>query len=413
MKSIVKIIVVFFVLNVVFTILPKNVSAQHQRGVSYQVFYDELSPYGYWIDNPEFGYVWVPNEGPDFYPYYSAGHWVYTLYGWTWVSDYRWGWATFHYGRWNFDNYFGWYWVPDNEWGPAWVSWRSGNGYYGWAPLGPNISINVSFGRDYHVPHNHWVFVRDRDFGRSNIHNYYVNRSRNSTIITNTTVINYTNVDNERHTTYVTGPRREEVQRSNGRPINTVNITENTAPGQRLTNNQLQIYRPEVNRNNEDGKKFAPAKVNKRDDVKPVTQRNSSIQQNNTNKTNNNNVNRQTNQNPSYPTNVNKNQQKNVNSPNNNKVNNQPNKQINSTPPSNNTGKENNNTKVNNKPKTNSNTNVNSKEKKDNNVNNQTKQNNSNPPTNNNGKEIKNDKNTKTNNVNKVETNKNEKGNKK
>ncbi len=64
-----------------------------------------------------------------------------TEYGWTWLSDYPWGWAPFHYGRWDFDNSFGWFWIPGNEWGPAWVTWRRANGYYGWAPMSPGINL--------------------------------------------------------------------------------------------------------------------------------------------------------------------------------------------------------------------------------------------------------------------------------
>ena len=102
---------------------------------SYQSFYDALSPYGQWIDNPQYGYVWMPNVGPDFKPYSSNGNWVYTDGGWTWASNYPWGWATFHYGRWFFEEGYGWMWIPGNEWAPAWVSWRQSPQYYGWAPL--------------------------------------------------------------------------------------------------------------------------------------------------------------------------------------------------------------------------------------------------------------------------------------
>src|SRR5579871_6295154 len=71
--------------------------------VTYQTFYDELSPYGQWIDYPEYGYVWMPNVGPGFKPYATNGQWVYTEDGWTWSSGYNWGWAAFHYGRWFMD----------------------------------------------------------------------------------------------------------------------------------------------------------------------------------------------------------------------------------------------------------------------------------------------------------------------
>lgn len=65
------------------------------------------------------------------------GHWVNSDWGWCWVSDYSWGWAPFHYGRWFHHRTHGWCWVPDTEWGPAWVAWRRGNDFCGWAPLPP------------------------------------------------------------------------------------------------------------------------------------------------------------------------------------------------------------------------------------------------------------------------------------
>ena len=101
-----------------------SVSAQRVGiSISYQTFYDELSPHGRWIDYPDYGYVWTPNMGPDFYPYSTGGHWVWTDdYEWMWVSDYSWGWAPFHYGRWFHDPFYGWMWVPGYDWSPAWVS---------------------------------------------------------------------------------------------------------------------------------------------------------------------------------------------------------------------------------------------------------------------------------------------------
>src|SRR4249919_932696 len=92
--------------------------------VSYQSFYDEMSPYGRWIDYPGYGYVWMPSVAYGFKPYATNGHWVYTDMGWAWNSDYPWGWAAFHYGRWFYDGSFGWMWMPGQEWAPAWVSWR-------------------------------------------------------------------------------------------------------------------------------------------------------------------------------------------------------------------------------------------------------------------------------------------------
>jgi hypothetical protein len=117
---------------------------------AYTEFQDALAPYGSWVDDPDYGHVWTPASaavGDDFAPYYSAGHWILTEYGWTWVSDWGWGWAPFHYGRWLVIAGRGWCWMPGTTWGPAWVSWRSGGGYVGWAPLPPRgVSVPAAGG---------------------------------------------------------------------------------------------------------------------------------------------------------------------------------------------------------------------------------------------------------------------------
>ncbi|MGE5448804.1 MAG: DUF6600 domain-containing protein [Bacteroidales bacterium] len=240
--------------------------------VGFQVFYDELSPYGNWVDYSNYGYIWIPDVRREFAPYSTNGHWVMTDYGWTWVSDYRWGWAPFHYGRWDYDDYYGWFWVPGNEWGPAWVTWRGGNGYYGWAPMRPGMNINSSYNDEYRDI-NRWHFVRDRDFGRNDLDRYYVNRGNYTTIINNSTVINNTTVDRRRNTTYVAGPPQENVQRATGRNINRVRIQDNQRPGEKLGNNELKIYRPQVERTAD--RRTAPSKVTDIRNIKPVRERGS------------------------------------------------------------------------------------------------------------------------------------------
>ena len=102
-----------------------------------QTFEQQLSPYGRWVDTPEYGRVWVPgNVPPDWQPY-SDGRWVSTSAGWTFVATAPWGPYVFHYGRWGWRAGFGWSWIPGYRWAPAWVSWRWVNGYACWAPLGP------------------------------------------------------------------------------------------------------------------------------------------------------------------------------------------------------------------------------------------------------------------------------------
>ncbi len=214
--------------------------------VTTQVFYDELSPYGQWVDSPDYGYVWIPSAVPNFVPYSSAGHWVYTTYGWTWVSDYPWGWATFHYGRWDYNGQYGWYWIPGVQWGPAWVVWRHCNGYYGWAPLLPGIEIGVGYGSGSAIPANYWCFVNERFIADRYVWQHYEPRYNNGVFIRNSTVINNTYFDRGRGITYSAGPQREEVEASLHTTIRPVPVRESVQPEQRYDQAHLHLYRPNV-----------------------------------------------------------------------------------------------------------------------------------------------------------------------
>ncbi|MGH2643490.1 MAG: DUF6600 domain-containing protein [Chitinophagaceae bacterium] len=221
-------------------------NAVYQDGgphISFDVFYNTLSPYGQWINYANYGQVWIPSVGYGFSPYSTNGHWVYTNYGWTWLSDYSWGWAPFHYGRWLYDDYYGWIWVPGSDWAPAWVAWRNSPDYYGWAPLGPGININISIG----IPAASWCFVPRHYFGSPYGYRYYVPRTRNVTIINNTTIINNVNVYNNNR--YYSGPSRSDVQYATNRDIRPVRVFSSSNAGvSRVNNNRLSIYRPTVER---------------------------------------------------------------------------------------------------------------------------------------------------------------------
>ncbi|HXY40062.1 MAG TPA: DUF6600 domain-containing protein, partial [Vicinamibacteria bacterium] len=115
----------------------RDARAEVSFGVSVGFFHDSLATHGTWTNSPRYGYVWAPRHLAHGWRPYVYGRWVYTDYGWTWVSDEPFGWATYHYGRWYLDPQQGWLWVPGDEWGPAWVDWRSNNDYVGWAPLPP------------------------------------------------------------------------------------------------------------------------------------------------------------------------------------------------------------------------------------------------------------------------------------
>ena len=220
---------------------PDEYYSDYNQTVDFDEFYDQLSPYGTWVNIPPYGQVWIANV-PNFQPYSTNGYWTYTDYGWTWVSNYPWGWAPFHYGRWGHDNRYGWYWVPGYEWGPAWVAWSSSSDMYGWAPLMPGMHYGVSLSLNL-FPASHWTFMHGRYMGVNNISNYYINRSRNVTIIRNTVIIN--NYGSERNRRYYMGPRAVDVQRYTGRtirPIRITNVSDRSRAG--IGNNELRIYRP-------------------------------------------------------------------------------------------------------------------------------------------------------------------------
>lgn len=235
MKTIHKIpafLIIFFLIGAIS--IPQTAWAQPNVGWSQYDFYDELSPYGDWMDYPSYGQVWRPRVDTDFQPYATDGHWEMTEYGNTWVSDYPWGWAPFHYGRWLFDDYYGWIWIPDNEWGPAWVSWRSGGGYYGWAPLGPGMGIDINI----NIPNNYWVFVPEIYIRSPRVYSYCVPRNRISGIWGGTSYLN--NYYRYNNRAYVFGPHRHDLER----------ITRNRVYVHRADDLYRNYRRNDYNRNN-------------------------------------------------------------------------------------------------------------------------------------------------------------------
>src|SRR3954467_13666072 len=120
-------------------VLPAAQRAEAETNVSIDFFYNNLGSEGSWVEVGDYGYCWQPNvavSNHDWRPY-ADGYWAYTDVGWTWVSYEDFGWATYHYGRWMRLRGRGWVWMPGRDWGPAWVSWRTGGDYVGWAPLPP------------------------------------------------------------------------------------------------------------------------------------------------------------------------------------------------------------------------------------------------------------------------------------
>jgi hypothetical protein len=202
-------------------------SEEDLLSVDYQIFYNELEPYGEWIeistdeitDEPAsssilkniFGvneayaqditaaFVWRPTTGVDVvttldpvsgvdaavaWQPFSRGEWILTDNGWYFMADSRPMEITHHYGRWWNSPDLGWVWVPGKVWSPAWVDWRESDDLIAWTPLPPNAFIvNNAIPVVVDVPLDNWVVVERREFTRPEIYKYMVIENKNKTII--------------------------------------------------------------------------------------------------------------------------------------------------------------------------------------------------------------------------------------
>ena len=247
MKKILKLCVVVAVTAIFISACasPNYISQSPQSmptDISYQTFYDNLSPYGTWIDYPGYGHVWNPRMEAGFRPYATNGRWAYSNEGWAWQSNYSWGWAPFHYGSWLYDDMYGWLWKPGYEWSPAWVTWGTAGNNYAWAPLMPEVNIGVQFENYRQHPYYWNVCGRDHIYDR-NISNVIVH---NTNITNNITIINNYN-RNVSNNYYAKGPDVNEVQRYTRDKIEPVTFRDiNQIKQVRQTGNVLQVYRPTV-----------------------------------------------------------------------------------------------------------------------------------------------------------------------
>ena len=95
--------------------------------------YEALDAAGSWRQVANYGGVWSPDAPPADWAPYRDGHWRFLApWGWSWVDDQPWGFATAHYGRWlHADGK--WSWLPgriaaDPVWAPAVVAFLGTQG---------------------------------------------------------------------------------------------------------------------------------------------------------------------------------------------------------------------------------------------------------------------------------------------
>jgi hypothetical protein len=208
-------------------VLPALRQAEAEVNVSIDFFYDNIGSDGSWVEVADYGYCWQPNiavSNSKWRPY-ADGYWAYTDVGWTWVSYEDFGWATYHYGRWTRLRDRGWFWVPGREWGPAWVSWRTGGDYVGWAPLPPrgrdmdydNRPINGQVDVEFDIGPSYYNFVDVRYIGEPVLRERIVEPHLNITYISNT--VNVTNISYTNSVVYNHGPDYDRLSRYSTRPI--------------------------------------------------------------------------------------------------------------------------------------------------------------------------------------------------
>jgi hypothetical protein len=227
--------------------------------VSASFFYGPLAHHGHWVEHQRYGTVWYPRDREPGWRPYTHGQWVWTAeYGWYWESDEDWGWATDHYGRWVWAEEHGWVWVPGDVWGPAWVEWRHGGGYVGWAPLPPEVVWREdrfhygSYDRSSPRYRSSWVFVTEREFASPAVHTLAAAAAENAALLDRTgTVTNYVRLKDAIANRSIDVRR---VAKARGRDIKPVRVVESERPvpsaklaaADAREPRQIAVYRPNL-----------------------------------------------------------------------------------------------------------------------------------------------------------------------
>jgi hypothetical protein len=214
-------------------------------------FYDDLSSDGEWIgvdksaidseDNLEMSetvdidedvisdYVWRPSVSISFVDWnpYTFGHWEFCRFGWVWVSDYNWGWAPYHYGRWWFSHRWGWVWSPGHRWAANWVSWCHTRNHIGWHPISPRTPWRYHNGVIVTHPvtpkqksiTNKWTFVNKTDFNKPITKNNTIDLKNNKQVVSDA------KISSSGNEVYNTGPKRKDIEKSTGETLSKKNVT--------------------------------------------------------------------------------------------------------------------------------------------------------------------------------------------
>ena len=234
--------------------MPNTLNPQFSAGSPEGLFYDSLRPYGEWVWVQPNGWCWYPYNMPIDWRPYTNGYWAYTDYGWTWCSDEPWGWACFHYGTWDFDISYGWLWCPGTIWSPAWVVWRCGGDWIGWAPCPTRFRWHEGRGFDLRgvdldniIPRHEFCFVDIDHFSDEHLRDRILPVERNVGAFHSTRAS--LNIDIEKGHIVNHLPVQGDLEKRLGHPIqrfqivNSDTITFSRPLGK---NNQIPVFRPDA-----------------------------------------------------------------------------------------------------------------------------------------------------------------------
>ena len=243
-------------------------AAPAQEAAGFGMFYSSLGSHGDWIAVDGGTYAWRPGGVAAGWRPYADGQWIWTDDGWYWSTDEPWGWATYHYGRWYYDDYYGWVWIPGYEWAPAWVEWRYGGGYVGWAPLGPYAVFGVGWGIHYRrywaTPGFYWSFVDCRYITARGLHQHIYRTDENTRFIGRTRTAGSVRYDNGRIVSR--GPERDYVERNGNIRVERADLVDVRARNDAgIARNgdreRVSVYRPRIESNGRDAAALRPERL--------------------------------------------------------------------------------------------------------------------------------------------------------
>ena len=134
-------------------------------------------------------------------------------------------------------------------WGPAWVEWRQGGGYIGWAALPPGrhgVDVNIEIGVEVGEP-PYWAFafVEERYIIDEHVRDHFEPVTRNVTIFNITKNITRYEVVNGRFVNR--GIDVNYVQKVTGQPVRHYGVSEVARPyAAGLRGNRIGAYRPSL-----------------------------------------------------------------------------------------------------------------------------------------------------------------------